>query len=361
MDSKKTVKILSFDGGGTRGYLQCKFLQRFCQQANITDLSKEFDVIAGSSVGAINSVAFASGMTPETMLQFFREKTPWIFTIRSAQDVALLSNNASTPSNKPNALQRVSMLLASDPFYKSVSEHSNYGNVRLKTEITNIFGDRLLSSLEPAVLITSHNYSRGYPISFTNVDYAPIKHKAENIKIVDALMSSTSAPIYFPSYPIQLSADTEEQADNLIDGGLFQNNPTILAYTMARNLFPNAKRYCVLSLSTGTGAISEIPEEAEGSTTETAIKKYLNLLDIAMSNGEITSNIFFKGLSLCPDINVFYYRFKFKLDKNRDTNLDTSTTEFFDYLDEAVINKYNEDIYEISAFIDRLADNEGAY
>lgn len=355
--TKKTVKILSFDGGGTRGYLQCKFLQRFCQQAGITNLSKEFDIFAGSSVGGINAVAFASGMEPETMMQFFREKTPWIFTIRGVTD--LLSNNASSPSNKPSMVQKLAMLGSSDPFYKAVSTESNYGNVRLKSEITNIFGDRLITTIEPPVLISAHNYSKGYPITFTNVDYAPIKQHFRDVKIVDALMASAAAPIYFPSYPIHLSPDPDEPEENIIDGGLFQNNPTILAYTFARNLYPNAKRYCILSLSTGTGAISELPEEAEGSTTENSIRKYLNLLDIAMSNAEITNNIFFKSLLLCPDINTFYYRFKFKLDTNRDTELDTSTSDFFDYLDEAVDNKYNEDMYEIGLFIDRLFDDDG--
>lgn len=360
MPTKKTVKILSFDGGGTRGYLQCKFLQRFCQQAGITDLGKEFDIIAGSSVGGINTVAFASGMTPETMMQFFREKTPWIFTIRGATD--LLSNDASVPSNKPNTVQKLAMLGTSDPFYKSISTESNYGDVRLKAEIINIFGDRLLTSIETPVLITAHNYSRQHPVVFTNIDFAPIKQQFRNVRIVDALMATTSAPIYFPSYPIHLSPDPEEPNYNIIDGGLFQNNPSTLAFTMACSLYPGVKRYCVLSIGTGKGIINDVNVESLDNLeepSEHALLKYTNLLNIAMSNSEMANDICFKGLSLVPDINLFYYRFNFKLATNRDTELDTSTAEFFDYLDDAVINKYNEDIYEIGQFISRFFDEDG--
>ena len=356
MTTKKTVKILSFDGGGTRGYLQCKFLQRFCQQAGITDLSKEFDVFAGSSVGAINAVAFASGMTPEMMMQFFREKTPWIFTIRGAGD--LLSNNASSPSNKPNLIQKAGMFFTKDPWYKATSTESNYGNALLKSEIFNIFGDRTLETLVPHILITANNYSHKKPISFINNDYIADKNHISNVKIVDALIASSSAPFYLPKYAMHLSPDPEAPDDLLEDGGLFANNPTGLAYDMAKRLYPGAKRYCILSLSTGTGTISEKGNE-EYSQEVNNFLHVLRILNTMISNSEIVVHQRFVTLSECQDDNVFYYRFKSKLDPNKDTELDTSTPEFFDYLDEAVITKYNNSINEISLFIDRLFDDNG--
>lgn len=363
MLTNKTVRILSLDGGGTRGYLQAYFLQRFINQLGVTDIASSFDIIAGSSVGSILAAGLAKGLTSGELCTFFREKAPWIFTIRSAADVLAGSINASDPSNKPNIVQKLAMLAASDPFYSAKSASSNYGDVRLKKELNNIFGNTLLTGLRLPVVITAHNYSKNYPIIFSNVTVSSIPKEYREVKIVDAVMSSASAPIYFPSYSMQLVADKETQDEAIIDGGLFQNNPISLAFAIAQAIYPSAKRYCILSIGTGLMAplLSEVLSlSLESNSEEIAIKKYLKLLDIAMTNAEHANDLLFQAFGkLNTDNNIFYYRFNIQLDEERDCDLDTSTADFFDYLENKVNQKYLDDSYEIGQFISRLADLDG--
>ena len=218
-DTIKNVRILSLDGGGTRIYSQAKFLEYFCNDAGITDLGEYFDLIAGTSAGSICATAVANGMKPSDIVTFVKEKTPWVFTTRSILD--MFSNNASYPSNKHTLLRKLYLgIIRSYPFYKSVSETSNYGDARLRRELTDIFGDRLLTSLKTSVLLTAYNYSEHNPVIFSNANVSSIPELFRNVKIVDAVMGSISAPIYFPSTQMKLSNNPKEPAYNIyLNGG----------------------------------------------------------------------------------------------------------------------------------------------
>ena len=352
--SQKLVRILSLDGGGTRGYAQAKFLELFCEDTGISNLGEYFDVVAGTSVGGINAVGLANGTTPRSMMDFFREKTPWVFTVRSACDI--FSNNASYPSNKPNLLQMLYFgIFTSYPFYKSISKTSNYGDARLRRELTNIFGDRLLTSIKTKILLTAYNYSEYTPVLFTNTNTNIVPNTFGDVKIVDALMATTSAPIYFPSTQMKLSNNPKEPAYNIMDGGLFQNNPSSLAFTTAHMLYPSATKYCILSIGTGIRHVGLHISSDEQEPSNSPIIQYTNLWDIVMTNSEIDNDILFSAISNDKS-NISYYRFNFKLDINRDYEMDTSTSEFFDYLDTEVIAKYQEDKDKIKQFINKLKD-----
>lgn len=348
----KNVKILSLDGGGTRGYAQAKFLELFCNDAGITNLGECFDVIAGTSVGGLNAIACADGLSPNYMMNFFREKSPWVFTIRSKWD--MFSNNASYPSYKPNKMQMLYMISTSNPFYKAVSSKSNYGEVRLRKELHNIVGDRLLTSLKTNVLLTAHNYSEYAPVVFTNANIKGIPNTFKEIKIVDALMATTSAPVYFPSTKLKLSPDPEEPAYNIVDGGLFQNNPSSLAFSAAQMLYPSASKYCILSIGTGMNKIGLHISSKEKEPGNSSVMKYTELFGITMENSQIDNDILFRGLSNNPNSNVSYYRFNIQLDNNRDCSFDVSTKDFFDYLDNKVTTKYYEEHDKIKQFIKNL-------
>lgn len=354
--SKKMVRILSFDGGGTRGYAQVKFLDKLCKENNIKDISMYFDLMAGTSIGALNAALLASGMQPKEIMKFFRKVSPWIFTIRSIKDI--FSNNASVPSNKPNRFQKYLLIALSTPIYKAVSEKSNYGDARLRNELTKIFGDKLLTSLKIPVLFTAYNDSKYYPMIFTNLDLKGIPNTFRNIKIVDALMATMSAPIFFPSTRLHISQDEQAPAQSILDGALFQNNPSLLALITAKTLYPLAEKYSILSIGTGIGRISLHIDNDNPEPSKISILQSTRLYKIAVTNANIANDIFFKVISNIPNSNIYNYRFNFQLDKNKNCSFDTSTSDFFDYLDNKVEKQYKNDNKEIKEFIKSIKNDD---
>lgn len=392
----KTVRILSLDGGGARGYLSAKFLKKFCSDwgINPNELFNHFDIICGASTGGILSLAYSNGMSPDEMCAFYREKCPWIFTIRTAAEKLIGSHTAGTPSNRPNLAQKIIMIAENDPFYKAAYDDSNYGEIRLKDEATAIFGEKKLTELHVPVILTSYNTTTETPIMFSNIDNKD--YTRDDISCVDAIMATAAAPVYLPKRSI--TNTTTQETFEYIDGGIYQNNVTLLGYAAARRLHPYAKRYCVLSIGTGQNQIGFGPNEQNRETNlrnkitklvkdindsndteeqlvdeintiiETKsstrdlnageeVKELIGLIDREMTSAGLAVHKFFQIISSIEDHNLFYYRFDPQLDLNRDTELDNSTSEFFDYLDEVVNAKYQQDAEEIGSFIGRLADD----
>lgn len=70
------VRVLSLDGGGVRGVLQARVLQRLESKGAFID---KVDCFAGSSVGAINAIWLASGRPLDMLIDLYRKAAPFIF------------------------------------------------------------------------------------------------------------------------------------------------------------------------------------------------------------------------------------------------------------------------------------------
>lgn len=82
-------KVLILEGGGAMGTLQLAFLTKLEQQSG-KKISDIFDLIAGSSVGAINGAVLASGMSANEFYPLFRRGLKKIFS-KSWYDIGLFS------------------------------------------------------------------------------------------------------------------------------------------------------------------------------------------------------------------------------------------------------------------------------
>ncbi|CAG8498848.1 3238_t:CDS:1 [Scutellospora calospora] len=102
----------------------------------------------------------------------------------------------------------------------------NFQDIKLKDTVNNV-----------GVIIPSFNITNSEGTFFTNL-YA----QYEDYLMRDVIQASASAPTYFPAKQIGTKY--------FIDGGVFQNNPTVIAYLEAKKKFPNAK-FVVVSLGTG--------------------------------------------------------------------------------------------------------------
>lgn len=352
MDAK-TLRILSLDGGGARGYLSVSFLSKL-QSFFDKPLWQIFDVIAGSSTGGLQALSYAYGKTIDEVKPFYLTEAPWVFTIRTAADVASGSINASLPSNRPSIVQKIAIMADNGYLYRSTSTESNYGSARLKTVLTNNFNTDTLQNLKTNVLITSFRKDSNSPIIFSNLN--DFNYFGQNLSIVDVALATSAAPIYLPPQLIT--------GQNYIDGGVYQNNPAQLALNMGRRIKPLAKRFCILSLGTGLGDLGfdEVSTQNQRLLQsysllpfEQTIKDLVALFDQAMVGGQESVA---KALSLINDpsvpSNLFHYRFQPDLDLSRDTEMDNTDTDFFEYLSDLATSTYNNDIDNISNFMGHL-------
>ena len=229
------MKILSIDGGGIRGVIPAKFLAEMEAALQVKQSGRricdEFDLICGTSTGAILAVGLALGVSAKELLQFYLKYAQtifpkWIWNTEMLKGLyrPLYSNRALL-----NALHDV---------YASAT---NGKTALINDAKTNLCIPTFNGGLgEINVLKTRHHasYTRDYKI--------PAHHAA---------LSSSSAPVYFPPHSFEFSNELGEGKNlNMIDGGLFANNPTLIGLFEATDkLDQSFKDIRILSLGTGQG------------------------------------------------------------------------------------------------------------
>jgi len=386
MSDRNTLRILSLDGGGMRGYLSAIFFKLFVQQwgINANEIWKHFDIITGSSIGGIMGLAYASGKSPSDILSFFTDDGPYIFTTSS-----------SSPSSRPSTLAKINSIvggpLSSPTFYPSTID--GIGTKRLKSKLDSVFGTQTMQDMKTNVLITSFEKNdsetdftqdTNTPVYFSNSNIVPVLI-GQNYLAADIAMATSAAPLYFPSWQIG--------DDKYIDGGVVQNNPASLGLAIGKSLKKHANRYCVLSIGTGLGdvgfastqtnivkqrAIQEatelrnnpkaFAEKWQLSSREVKslqqLSSNLKLLEGAYlimyligAMGGGAQEIVSKELEIESNYtldNLYYYRMQYYLDPAKDTELDNSTSSILAYYEESATNYFNNDQADISAFISRL-------
>jgi predicted acylesterase/phospholipase RssA len=351
-----TVRILSLDGGGVRGYLSLKFLQRFIQQwgINPNELWKYFDVITGTSIGGIQALGYAYGRSPEYLEPFFKDQAKRVFTIRSILDIGQCNTNYD--SNRPSIAQKVILIGQNDPFYKSACApdegNSNYGSNILHNVLVDNFGTDKLSDLKTKVIIPAYQDDTSTYVNFSNYSNSNMFIGSE-AQIVDVARATSAAPVYLPSY----SFGTPEH--RYIDGGVYQNNPSEIALSLGKALKPTANRACVLSLGTGIGEmgfdeVNTFLKSSEASNADSGIARIFSLFDIASTGGQesVDFNLKFRANNTLEQL--YYYRFQPKLDTNLDTELDNSDVAFLDYMETTANTHFNNDTDNINNFLGHL-------
>ncbi|CAM3726962.1 CBASS cGAMP-activated phospholipase [Mesobacillus zeae] len=218
------MKILSVDGGGVRGILPIAFL---------TELEKEyekpagemFDIITGTSTGAIIAAALAVGIPMGELLERYMIYGKKIFSPQAHLGIL-----------------------------KSV-----YSDRYLRRLLKKAFGTATLRDVNKPLLLPAVDITHGKP--FVNrSNFGSRKSGALDIELWDAVLSSCSAPVYFPPNNVNGQYMT-------IDGGLWANNPSLVGLTEAMHEFGHTlDNISILSLGTGRQKIdfSEGPASSWG-------------------------------------------------------------------------------------------------
>ena len=293
----KKVRILCIDGGGILGIIGGTVLQyveaRLAKQSGNPNarVADYFDLIVGTSTGGILAFGYLTPpLTPP------KEGEP---TSRySATDMVNLYVEHGFSIFNASKRRR---------FLFGLLNATQYSPKNLTTRLQNAFGDVKTDQLLSRGAVTTFNMSSGAPVLFGNLG-----NLTSNASLLDATLSTSAAPTYFPPHQFKDDASGEQYVN--IDGGILENNPAMAAYALARGTvfpqveYPTAKDMLILSLGLDGGGSFPVANAQKSSAWG-----YLNwgktLPLIALSgNSEVTEQQINSVFTSLDEQNKFNYK-----------------------------------------------------
>ncbi len=207
-------RILSLDGGGVRGAATIAFLERLENEISEIEgrptlLAEWFDLIGGTSTGAIIAAALSLGYRASDLNDFYRQLAPRIFK-RS--------------------------------YFRLLGWQAKFDSKNLMKELSSVIGDRKLDSEDVmtglCVLLKRMDTGSAW-IVMNNPRSAFWETPADNafvgnrhLPIANLVRASTAAPSFFDPELIEIAAG--QPPGLFIDGGLTpHNNPALVLLMVA--------------------------------------------------------------------------------------------------------------------------------
>lgn len=209
------INGLSINGGGVRGLIALKQLELLHNKLGDKFFS-HFNCMAGTSTGALCVGLFAVGYTPSEVIEIYKEHLPKIFK---------------------------------RGFFRQLRGLSKYDNTYLIELAHTLIGNITLGELNQNIIIPAVNSDKDITKIFKSFD-----KKDMHYKLVDVILASASAPVYFPAYEID--------GEWYKDGGLAFNNPSDLLLSEFR--VKTDKPINILSFTTGRVPHKSSKKEAKG-------------------------------------------------------------------------------------------------
>ncbi|GAA1488220.1 CBASS cGAMP-activated phospholipase [Brachybacterium sacelli] len=188
-------QILALDGGGAKALFTAHVLARLEQDLDVS-IKDSFDLIAGTSAGGIVALALGAGLTPGEIVERYEELVKAVF-----------------PATRRRLWRRPRQLSA--PIYDGDA---------LRTALTTVLGERLLGDSAKRLLIPAWDVQRGAVHIFKTPHHTRLA-RDWRIPMVDIAMATSAAPLYF--------AAARVDGHRLIDGGVWANNPSVVAIAEA--------------------------------------------------------------------------------------------------------------------------------
>jgi len=263
-------RILALDGGGLRGMLTLGYLRQIeeilrARHSNDPDfcLCHYFDLIAGTSTGAIIAAALAIGMSVEAVIGHYQKLGREVFSRNWLRDGYV---------------------------------RARYDETKLISNLQRVFGkDRTLGdeSLQTGLLIMTKRLDTGSPWPLGNnprgrfFKAQPTDNWISNADypLWKVVRASTAAPSYFEPEPITIASEKGKKrvTGTFVDGGVSPfNNPSLQALMYATldgyNVGWKTGPEQMLLVSVGTGASdpSRTPSQV---AARGAIKALFSLMD----------------------------------------------------------------------------------
>ncbi len=244
-DSLQTFRILSIDGGGIRGIIPARFLCELESEISrrtgaSVRLCDYFDLICGTSTGGIIAIGLALGMPASEVLKLYNVNASkifghWHWAVTTPKNIRRISY----PKHSNNGLTEV--LKAAFAPYADSGNEAKIGHAKTRLAIP-----AYVASLgKPRVFKTSHS-------ELLNRDY--------QVPAYQVALATSAAPTFFPAHTFEYIDSRTEQTNtltNLIDGGIFANNPAMIGFSEAIALDIPMRNLKILSLGTGSETFKE--------------------------------------------------------------------------------------------------------
>lgn len=229
----RPFKILAIDGGGIRGLIPARVLAELESRTNARrrgagreecPIGLAFDLVAGTSTGGI----IAAGLVGS------RAERPSSCLATTGELVDFYRKDATAVFGRAARRAGYGLLGA------------KFGDGPLSAKLAQICGEaRLSASLRP-LLIPAYDTGKRRTRIFRGGE--AYRHSDSDYRLKDVLRATTAAPSVFP--PVRIAPIGRVHQETLIDGGIYANNPSLLARAEAQRL---ASERALLLVSVGTG------------------------------------------------------------------------------------------------------------
>ena len=230
----KPFKILSLDGGGIRGIYTACLLQKIeSELCNGSKIGDYFDLIAGTSTGGIIAVGLGFSVPTDKIVDLYLRDGEKIF---------------------PPAIFETSKMWWSK--YVHNARKPKYDHRPLELALVEVFGEKTLGLSKSRLVIPSCMLPKS-EIAVFKTDHHEDYQRDHRMAAWEVCRATSAAPTYFAGH--------ERNGRMFVDGGLWANNPIMVAATEALSCFEiEPSQIQVLSIGTGNRPLDMTLNEARG-------------------------------------------------------------------------------------------------
>jgi patatin-like phospholipase/acyl hydrolase len=317
---QKIWRILSIDGGGIRGIIPANILA-FIEKRTGKPISQLFDLVAGTSTGGILALGLAKPdtfgkpeFTAQHLCELYEISIPHIF-----RNPRSWWGNLLSPKYKSFAFQEILKHFV--------------GDCRLKSALTD-------------VIIPCYDIEHRLPYVFKS--RLAKMESASDFRMRDVALATSASPTLF--HPVCFPKSSTGRIINLVDGGVFANNPAIIALSDIKSLSAGKNdKYFVVSIGTGK---STQPLTDEFVSLWGYVQWSRPMLELVMES--ISESVHEQMQSLLLPNDEEYYRLQVNLPRHTNPAIDNASRTNMQALDYAAKNFCSDKRHELDKLCEKL-------
>jgi patatin-like phospholipase/acyl hydrolase len=257
--SRSRFQVLALDGGGVKALFAADVLARIEEDLGVS-IRDTFDLIAGTSAGGIIALALGAGFSPAEIVE----------------DYQSLVNRVFPPSRRRKVRLPLRLL------------RTTYQQEPLREALHELLGPRLLGDSDKRLVIPSWDAQNG-SVHIFKTRHHPRLNRDWKIPMVDVALATSAAPTYLPAAVVD--------GHRLIDGGVWANNPSVVAITESLSML-NVDADAIRLLNIGTtSALADHPRRLDDAGLGPWARRAPELIMAAGSRGTqgIAEHLLTKG------------------------------------------------------------------